>query len=285
MAARKAGLGRGLEALIPAERPEHGFTMVALGAIDPSPQQPRARFDDEALEGLAASIREVGVLQPVVVRPSEDGRYLLVAGERRWRAARIAGLTEIPAVIRAGDDAASLTEAVIENVQREDLTPLEEAAAYRQLLEDFGLTHEQIGERVGKSRSAITNTLRLLLLPPPIQAMLASRALTAGHCRPLVGLDDTAYAEHIARRAADEGWPVRRVEDAVRARAGDTDATPGAKRDRRPRPPEILALEERLGDRLGSPVRIDYGRRGGGRLVVRFSSVDELERIYRSLSG
>lgn len=286
MAARKSGLGRGLEALIPADHQVSGFTTVPVAAIDPNPQQPRTTFDEEGLEGLAASIREVGVLQPVVVRPAEDGRYTLVAGERRWKAARLAGLSEIPAMIRAGDDAAGLTEALIENIQREDLTPLEEAAAYRQLLEDFGLTHEQMADRVGKSRSAITNTLRLLLLPAPIQALLASGELSAGHCRPLVGLEDGAFAEHIARRAAAEGWPVRRVEDAVRARRGAGQGKGGRVRSgRRERPAEILALEEALGERLGAPVRIDYGVRGGGRLVVRFGSVDELERIYSSLAG
>ncbi len=286
MAARKSGLGRGLEALIPAERAASGFTTVGVDLIDPSPQQPREHFDDESLEGLAESIAQLGVLQPVVVRPAEDGRYRLVAGERRWRAARKAGLAEIPAVVRSGDDRAALTEALVENVAREDLTPLEEAAAYRQLLEDFGLTHEDIGSRVGKNRSTITNTLRLLLLPAPIQALLASGSLSAGHCRPLVGLDDESYAVGIATRAAEEGWSVRRVEDAVRARAGE----PGndqshAARVRKERPAEILALEEQLADRLGSPVSIDYGSGGGGRLVVRFGSIDDLERIYRSLAG
>jgi len=163
---------------------------------------------------------------------------------------------------------------------------LEEAAAYRQLLEDFGLTHEQVAERVGHSRSTITNTLRLLLLPPAVQGLLAAGELTAGHCRPLVGLDDEAYAEHIARRAAEEGWPVRRVEEAVRARRGVEPPAEGSRqRPRRERPAEIIALEEQLAERIGSPVRIDYGARGGGKLVVRFSSVDELERIYRSLAG
>ncbi len=283
MAARKTGLGRGLEALIPAERPETGFTTVPVTAIDPNPQQPREQIDPEALEGLAASIRELGVLQPIVVRPAADDRYVLVAGERRWRAAGMAGLSEVPAVIRAGDDQASLTEALVENVVREDLTPLEEAAAYRQLLEDFGLTHDEIGSRVGKSRSAISNTLRLLSLPAAVQTLLASGELSAGHCRPLVGLEDEAYAEHIARRAADEGWSVRRMEDAVRARRGDDQTS--TVRPKAERPAEILALEEQLGERLGSPVRIDYGKRGRGKLVVRFSSIDDLERIYRSLSG
>jgi len=282
MAARRTGLGRGLEALIPADRRTTGFAILPLDQVDPNPQQPRDRFDGEALEGLAASIAEVGVLQPVVVRPEHNGRYALVAGERRLRAARLAGLDEIPVVIREGDDAMGLTEALVENVQREDLTPLEEAAAYRQLMEDFGLTHDEIAGRVGRSRSAITNTVRLLQLPASIQALLSEGELTAGHCRPLVGLEDTAYAEHIARRASEEGWPVRRVEEAVRARRPEPERPAPIPRQR---PAEILALEERLADRLESPVRIDYGHRGGGRVVITFASIDELERIYRSLSG
>lgn len=284
MAARKTGLGRGLGALIPAEEAESGYLTIALDEITPNPQQPRQDFSDEGLHALAASIREVGVLQPVVVRPAPDGDgYVLVAGERRWRAARLAGLEQIPAVVRRGDDISGLTEALVENIQREDLTPLEEAAAYRHLLEDFGLTHEEVGARVGKSRPAITNTLRLLQLPAPVQALLTAGDLTAGHCRPLLALEDVKYAEHIATRAAEEGWPVRRVEEAVRARLGEGPAR--VERSKQERPAEILELEERLSDRLGSPVKIDYAAQGGGKMVVRFGSVDDLERIYRLLLG
>jgi ParB family chromosome partitioning protein len=283
MAARKSGLGRGLDALLPAEAGAAGFAVIAIDAISANPQQPRSRFDEEPLEGLAESIRQVGVLQPIVVREGDgSGTYQLVAGERRWRAARLAGLDEIPAIIRQGDDESGLTEALVENLQREDLTPLEEAAAYRQLMEDFGMTHETIADRVGKSRSAVTNTLRLLQLAPSIQGLLESGDLSPGHCRPLLSLDDVRYAEHIARRAVDEGWPVRRVEEAVRARV---ERPAPQKKSRRQRPAEIIALEERLADRLGSGVHIDYGRRGGGRLTIRFGSLDELERIYRSLAG
>jgi ParB family chromosome partitioning protein len=283
MAARKSGLGRGLEALLPTGEGGEGFSVLPLAAISVNPQQPRSRFDDGALENLAASIREVGVLQPVVVRQIGNGEYQLVAGERRWRAADLVGLDEIPAIIRDGDDVSSLTEALIENLQREDLTSLEEAAAYRQLMEDFGLTHEEVAIRVGRSRSAVSNTLRLLNLPAVIQGLLEAGELTTGHARALLSIDDTRFAEHIARRAAEEGWSVRRVEDAVRARAGG-DEKPTAPTRPVERPAEILALEERLTDRLGSTVRIDYGSKGG-KIVIRFGSLDDLERVYRSLLG
>ncbi len=285
MAARKAGLGRGLDALLPVERPQHGFTTLPLDRIAPNPHQPRTHFDEDSLTALADSIREVGVLQPVVVRPGlNPGDYLLVAGERRCRAARVAGLGEVPAIIREeSDDTASLTEALIENVQREDLSPLEEAAGYRDLLENYAMTHEQIAGRVGKSRSAVTNTLRLLQLPAAIQGLLGRGELAAGHARALLALEDDAYAVHVARRAAAEGWSVRQVEDAVRARAGD-----GAKarRTRRPRlrPAAIVELEDRLGEHLGTNVKIDYGGRGG-KVVIRFTSLDDLERIYRQFYG
>lgn len=284
MAARKSGLGRGLEALLPTGESGQGFAVLPLDAISPNPQQPRARFDDEALEGLAASIKEVGLLQPIVVRQIGAGEYQLVAGERRLRAARMAGLDEIPAIVRDGDDVSGFTEALVENLQREDLTPLEEAAAYRQLMEDFGLTHEEVALRVGKSRSAVSNTLRLLQLPAVIQGLLEAGALTAGHARALLGIDDARYAEHIARRAAEEGWSVRRVEEAVRARSGGEPPSPAPTVARPERPAEILALEERLTERLGSTVRIDYGSRGG-KIVIRFGDLDDLERVYRSLLG
>lgn len=282
MAVRKSGLGRGLDALIPAEAAQ-GYTTIPLDAITPNPQQPRRAMSPEALQGLAASIREVGVLQPIVVRRGEEaGSFVLVAGERRWRASKLAGLKEIPALVREGDDVSGLAEALVENLQREDLSPLEEAAAYRQLLEDFGLTHEEVGARVGRSRPTITNTLRLLQLPSSLQGLLARGELTAGHCRALVALDDPAYAEQLGRRAAEEGWPVRRLEEAVRARQ---EGLPPPVRVKRERPAEILALEEWLGERLAAPVAIEYGKRGGGRLTVRFGSLEDLERIYRALGG
>ncbi|HHC07365.1 MAG TPA: ParB/RepB/Spo0J family partition protein [Actinobacteria bacterium] len=277
---RKSGLGRGLDALIPSERPGLGFAELPLAAIRPNPRQPRRTFDAEALEELASSIRTVGVLQPIVVRDRGDGSYELVAGERRLRAAELAGLERIPAVIRGEDgDEGSLVEALVENLQREDLTPLEEAAAYRQLMEDFGLTHEEVAARVGKSRSAVTNTLRLLGLPGPIQALVETGELGAGHARALLGLEDQAYAVHLAERIVAEGWSVRQVEAAVRLRKGIR-ARAGGAGTTKPRPAAVIELESRLAEHLGTKVAIDMGRRGG-KLVIRFSSLDDLERIYR----
>ena len=282
MAARKSGLGRGLDALIPVDHPSVGFAELELDEISPNPQQPRARFDDDALEGLAASIREVGVLQPVVVRSGDrDGSYLLIAGERRLRAAGMAGLATIPAVIRSAEsDERYLTEALIENVQRKDLSPLEEAAAYRNLLEDFGMTHEEVASSVGKSRSSVTNSIRLLQLPAPIQGMLEREELSAGHARALLSLDDEAYAVHIAERVTGEGWSVRMVEEAVKSRSVDEEMPP--RKLPAMRPAAIIELEERLSEKLATRVKITP-RGDGGRMVIRYGSLEDLERIYRQL--
>lgn len=280
MSARKGGLGRGLDSLIPsgATGVPKPFDVIPVDQIRPNPQQPRARFDDETIDRLAESIAEVGVLQPIAVTAGDEG-YTLIAGERRLRAARRAGLTEVPAVIRNVDDVGSLTEALVENLQREDLTPLEEAAAYQQLLEEFGMTHEEVAHRVGRSRSTVSNTIRLLQLPASIQGMLERHELTAGHARPLIGLEDRAYAEHVARRAVDEGWSVRQVEDAVRLRE-DIRESPAPK-VREVRPVEIIELEQRLTEQLDAKVKISY-RKGKGTVRVAFSSLDDLERIYRT---
>lgn len=287
MAARKSGLGRGLDALLPSDRPTEGLTTLPLDSIVPNPNQPRRTFAEESIEALAASIREVGILQPIVVRPADaEGVHSLVVGERRCRAARAAGLSEIPAIIRVdGGEASDLTEALIENVQREDLGPLEVAAGYQQLLEDFGLTHEEVARRVGKSRPSVTNTIRLLLLPPAIQGMLERGDLSPGHARPLLTVEDTAFAVHVAEKAAAEGWSVRQVEEAARARmeSGDGEA-PGKMRVKVPRPAALIELEERLSEHLASRVKITHGRRGG-RLVVRYRDLDDLERIYRRFFG
>jgi ParB family chromosome partitioning protein len=283
---RRAGLGRGLESLIPTE-PEPGNQQtnreIPVDGIKPNPDQPRSRFDDETLSELAASITEVGILQPVVVYRADDGTHYLIAGERRWRAARKAGLSTIPAVVRGSTGETTLVEALVENVQRQDLTPLEEAHAYRQLLENPGMNQEKIAQRVGKSRPAVSNTLRLLQLPGPIQGMIDAGSLSAGHARALIGLEDEKYATYLAEKAVSEGWSVRQIEDAVRTRREMEEEPPARPTVRQIRPVEIIELEKRLSDRLGSRVKINY-RTGKGKVEIRFGSLEELERIYRTLS-
>lgn len=282
MAARKSGLGRGLDALLPQDSPKSGFAEIPVDAVAANPQQPRADFDQEGIDSLAASIDAVGLLQPIVVRADGDS-YVLVAGERRLRAIKQLGRTTIAAVIREGaDDSANLTEALVENLQREDLHVLEEAAAYRLLLDDYGMTHDQVGQFVGKSRSAVSNTLRLLQLPAPIQSLLASGELSAGHARAFVGAEDETYAVRIAEIAAKEGWSVRRVEDAMKS--GTADTGKGRTSLTNVRPAAIIELEERLTDRLGTGVKIDY-RGKGGKITIKYSSTEDLERIYRHLFG
>ena len=284
-ARRKAGLGRGLEALIPTEadsRDHPTYLEVPVDNIKPNPDQPRSRFDDGALDELSASINEVGVLQPVVLSRDDDGTLYLIAGERRWRAARKAGLTTIPAVVRGTTGESTLVEALVENVQRQDLTPLEEAHAYKQLLENTGMNQDQVAARVGKSRPAVSNTLRLLQLPGPVQRMVDSGALTAGHARALLGLQDDKYAVYLAEKASGDGWSVRQIEDAVRDRR-EMEQPVAAKTVKQVRPVEIIELEKRLSDRLGSKVKINY-RNQKGKVEIRFSSLEDLERIYRTLS-
>jgi ParB family transcriptional regulator, chromosome partitioning protein len=283
MTTRRGGLGRGLEALIPTgSSTPTGYAVIPVEQIEANPNQPRTRFDEEALTNLADSIREVGVLQPISVTELDGGVYRLIAGERRLRAAKRAGLNEIPAVIRAVDDQSSLTEALIENIQRENLSPLEEAAAYNQLLEDYGLTHEEIGVRVGRSRVAVTNSLRLLTLSAVIQGMLERGELSAGHARALLGVEDRKYAEHIAERAINEGWSVRQVEEAARARREIQEPEQAERQPlvREVRPVEIVELEHRLTDQLGTKVKIEY-RNKKGKIEIGFGSLDDLERLYR----
>ncbi len=284
MSPRKAGLGRGLEALIPAE-PIEGIEsellQLPVDEIQANPDQPRSRFDDTALDELSASIREVGILQPIVVTPTDTG-YTLVAGERRWRAAKRAGLDTIPAVARGASGDSTLVESLIENVQRQDLTPLEEAHAYRQLLEDYGMSQEQVADRVGKSRPAVSNTLRLLQLPGPVQTMVDAGHLSAGAARALLGLEDERYAIYLAEKAHKDGWSVRQVEDAVRTRREMESPTRGGG-VRVVRPVEIIELEKRLVDHLGTKVKISY-RNEKGKVEIRFGSLEELERIYRVIS-
>ena len=289
---RRSGLGKGLAALIPSEAadaPVATLQELPVTAIEPNPNQPRVHFDEESLADLAASIRELGVLQPILVRSAEPGRYRLIAGERRWRAARRAGLDRIPSIVRDTDDLGSIEQALVENLHRQDLTALEEAAAYQQLIEDFELTHDQVAARVGKSRAAVSNTLRLLQLPPSIQHLVADGRLTAGHARALLGTPDRGFQETLARRAVAEHLSVRAVEEAVREHtsnpapaAGTTSAgATGPANPRQPlRPPGLLELEELLSDYLDTRVTVSMGT-GRGKLVVEFATLEDLERIYR----
>lgn len=286
MAVRKSGLGRGLEALIPTEVSggATGYARIAVDQIRANPDQPRSRFDDDSLAELAKSIDELGVLQPVVVEEREEG-YTLIAGERRWRAAKRAGLSTIPAVIREKSGDHTLIEALVENVQRMDLTPLEEARAYRQLLEEYGMTQEAVASRVGKSRPSISNTLRLLQLPAEIQSYVEDGDLSSGHARALVGLEDEKYAVHLAGKAVSEGWSVRQIEDAVRLRRGmEGGADSDSVSVKTIRPVEIIELEKRLADRLGARVKIDY-RSQKGKVEIKFGSIEELERLYRVMTA
>ena len=289
--ARQGGLGRGLGALIPPGAAEHrapsgtGYREIPIASIRPNPYQPRDAFDEQALGALADSIREVGLLQPVLVRPAGDG-FELIAGERRWRAAQRVGLQAIPALVRETDDNTALEQALVENLQRDDLNPLEEAAAYQQLIEDFHLTHEQVASRMGKSRAAISNTLRLLQLPPSIQRALREGQLSMGHARALLGTPDRAFQESMARRIVKEDLSVRQVEEAVRARndGGGAKGTATVEVPGRMRPAGLAELEELLGDHLDTRVKIRLGAGGKGTLTVDFAGLDDLERVYRAIT-
>lgn len=299
--ARSSGLGKGLSSIIPtAERPEGDdpasaaiLADIAISAITPNPNQPRVHFDEETLSELTASVAEMGVLQPILIRPLGEHTYELIAGERRWRAAQRAGLTTIPAVIRTTDDASSVEQALVENLHRQDLTALEEAAAYQQLIDDFGLTHDQVSSRVGKSRSAITNSLRLLGLPPAVQRLLADGQLSAGHARALLGTPDRSRQESLAREAVANGWSVRMVEDAVRRDGGEpAPATPapasidgaGLTPATKLRPPGLLELENLLAEQLDTRVSVQMSAKRG-RVSIDFADLEDLERIYRVIAG
>lgn len=236
------------------------------------------------MAALTASIREVGVIQPVLVRRLDDDQYELVAGERRWRAAKRAGFPTIPAIVRAVSDMGTVEQALIENLHRQDLNPLEEAGAYQQLIEDFGLTHEQLSIKVGKSRVAITNTLRLFQLPPSVQKLVSEGQLSAGHARALLGTPDRAFQEALARRAVADQLSVRAVEDAVRQRneLGGTVSDPQA-RSGKLRPPGVLELEELLSSYLETPVKVQLGTKKG-KVTIEFGSLEDLERIYRVMT-
>jgi ParB family chromosome partitioning protein len=275
-------LGRGLSALIPGATEESGLLEVPLEAVVPNARQPRERFDDDSLLGLAHSIKEVGVLQPIVVR-QRNGGYQLVAGERRLRAARIAGLATIPAVVRETDDTEALREALIENLHREDLGPLEQAAAFQELLEELGSSHDELAVRLGYSRSHVTNMIRLLQLPPGVQRLVAEGRLSAGHARPLLSLQDPEAQEALALRVAAEGLSVRQVEELVssysRGIGGRTGGRDGATRD-----PRLAEVEDLLADTLATKVRVQMGKRKG-KVVIEFGSDDDLSRIVGVITG
>jgi ParB family chromosome partitioning protein len=316
MAQQKRGLGKGLGALIPtapasvaragageggtstataARPPATGggdaamqgaegtyLEEVAIGAITPNPRQPRGSFDEDNLDELAASIQEVGLLQPVVVRQVMPGRYELIMGERRWRACQRAGLEHIPAIVRGTTDDEMLREALMENLHREQLNPLDEAAAYKQLLDDFGATHDELAHKVGRSRSHISNTIRLLNLPAPVQSRVAAGVLSAGHARALLGLDDPDAQARLAHRIVAEGLSVRTVEEIV-AMGGDQ--TPKARRaaGKKPTAPGLTALANQLSDVFDTKVKVELGRHKG-KIVVEFATLDDLKRIVTTMS-
>jgi len=313
VAQQRRGLGRGLGALIPdpsrlgdgeaatsrtgSQTPagEPGAVLlgevagaryeeIAVTAITPNPRQPRRSFDEDALDELAESIRQVGLLQPVVVRAVGPGRYELVMGERRWRGAARAGLTEIGAIVKQTQDDDLLRDALIENLHRQQLDPLEEAAAYQQLLDDFGATHEELARKIGRSRPHITNTLRLLNLPPAVQKRVAAGVLTAGHARALLGLDSTEAQERLAHRIAAEGLSVRSVEEIVAIGSDEVPPRRSARTAARPpTAPGLRRLADRLSDLFETRVKVEMGQRKG-KIVVEFASPDDLERIVKAMT-
>jgi ParB family transcriptional regulator, chromosome partitioning protein len=281
---RVGGLGRGLSALLSPSESSSSMTEIPLDEIAPNPRQPRASFDDAALGELAASIRAVGVLQPIVVR-KRPGGYQLVMGERRVRAARLAGLDRIPAVVRHADDDGMLRDALIENLQREDLNPIEEAEAFRALIKQAGLTHDEIAERIGRSRPAITNALRLLDLVPTVRERLRSGSLSAAHGRAVAVLAGAEAQERIARRIVADGLSVRATEELVRSlvATGAEKITRRAVASRTERAAGILEVEKRLSDILDTRVRVETGRGGRGRIVVEFAGEEDLGRIAETI--
>ena len=311
MAQQKRGLGKGLGALIPAAPASVGqgssasgnrdlsalapeapaqevtapgdayFQEVAIGAITPNPRQPRQNFDEDALEELASSIREVGLLQPVVVRTVMPGRFELVMGERRWLACQRAGLEHVPAIVRGTPDNELLREALMENLHREQLNPLEEAAAYQQLLDDFSATHDELARKVGRSRPHISNTIRLLQLPPPVQRRLAAGVLSAGHARALLSLADPEEQDRLAHRIVAEGLSVRAVEEIVAL--GQHQAKPRRPSARQPMAPALTELADRLSDALDTRVKVEIGKQKG-KIVVEFASLEDLQRILTTMS-
>ncbi len=297
----KHGLGRGLGALIPpgtATALAQGVREVLVAAITPNPRQPRHRIDPDALRGLADSIKEHGLIQPLIVTPAPDStelapRYQLIAGERRWSAAKLAGLERVPVIVRGATPQEMLELALVENIQRADLNPLEEAAAYRSLMDDFGLTQEQVAEKVGKNRTTVANALRLLKLPHDIQAALADEAISEGHARAILTVTDEQKQKALLRAVIDSGLSVRQTEEAARRAAEapkpKTQAAPvqsatRTTREEREMPAATRALEDDFRKALGTKVQVSRSRRGG-KIVVYFYSEEELEAIYEKVVG
>lgn len=278
----RRGLGRGLEALIPgAQDVASGVLQVPVGAIHPNPMQPRSGMDAEALEELAASIREHGLIQPLIVTQVGPEHYQLIAGERRWQAAKLAGLASVPVIVKEATPQQVLELALVENIQRADLNPLEEATAFQQLVDGFGLTQEQVAERVGKSRVSVTNTLRLLRLPKDVRNALASGEIHEGHARALLGLPTPEAQLSALAIVTRRSLSVRQTEELVRrltAVASVTRARPAV-------PPETAALEDRFRKSLGTKVNLYRSRKGAGRLVIHFYSEEELQSIYETIVG
>jgi ParB family chromosome partitioning protein len=278
MSDKKRGLGRGLSALIATDEPAEGVRTLPIGQIHPNRLQPRSRFDDVGLDELAASIRTQGMIQPIIVSKTKQSGYTIVAGERRWRAAQRAGLSTVPVVVReVRDDRELLELALVENLQRADLNPIEEAEAYRALQQSFGLTQEEIAERVGKTRPAVANTLRLLRLPDSIQDYLRSGELSEGQARPLLALEDESEAQKLALRAVREGLSARRMEELAAGKSGS------GRRGKKPVEAHAAAAAERLTRELQTRVEIE--RRGKGGIVkVHFHSEEELIRLFERLT-
>jgi len=288
MASKKRGLGRGLDALLgidtsadSAESAGGELHALKIDSLQPGRYQPRTGMDPERLAELAESIRAQGVIQPIVVRALAKGRFEIIAGERRWRAAQLAGLAEIPAVVREVADQAAIAMALIENIQREDLNPLEEAAALKRLIEEFSLTHQDAASAVGRSRAAVSNLLRLLELPEAVRALLEKHRLEMGHARALITLP-AADATKLALQAADGGWTVRELEERVRARqaAGGGKTKPAAERKV---DPDIAALAQSLSEKLATRVAVQHGRNGRGKVVIAYHSLDELDGILERI--
>jgi len=298
MSTRKGGLGRGLGSLIPAGEPKQLSSVVAgvsvdvanlnrvsINSISPNPRQPRTVFDEEKMGELITSIKEVGVLQPPVVRIVSDGRYELIMGERRWRAAKAAGLAEIPVIIRQTPDNQLLREALLENIHRSELNALEEGAAYEQLLNDFNYTHDELAQKIGRSRPHITNTLRLLQLPPSVQRRVAAGVISAGHARALLALGESAAMERLANRIVTEGLSVRAVEEiiSIGVKGGKKKAPSGKVRSVSP---ELAELAEELGDFLNTRVTIDKATgKSNGKIIIEFASGEDLRRIIEEIEG